>query len=264
MRLLCPGLTPQQQQQQLLLQQQQQQFQQLQQAQQLQLQQQQQLQPPGAPLLPYTHGTPFSPDQIADLRYQIIAFKLISANMAVPPHLQEAIFSSKVVDQVLNAQEPTASVAGRITDIVHKHLSDKITPVAADFNAYSEPFSFLQKDISTTAHASRQQRLLIPSTTPVGLDPYALVMERDSYLRSRVQNRIEELDHHSLEPTPTETAELTGDNLEMDIVEAKPASSKLQIKALIELRSLKLLERQKKVFKGRKVLRLQCPAMKLC
>ncbi|KAG0051732.1 hypothetical protein BGZ83_003350 [Gryganskiella cystojenkinii] len=241
---LALGISPQQQQQQILQLQQQQQYQQKHQQQQMHLQQLQKQQPPGAPPLTSAHGTPFSPDQIHDLRYQIIAFKMISANMAVPAHLQEAITSPKTVDQVLKAQEPTASVSGRITDIARQHLSDKNT-IAKDMNAYSSPFSFIQKDISTTAHATRQQRLLVPSITPSGLDPYTLMQERDSYLRSRVQNRINELDRHNLELKQVdETEEHVGME---DVFAPKPPPSKAQVKSLIELRSLKLLERQKKL-----------------
>lgn len=233
---------PFQQQQQLLQMQQQQQFQQLQQQQQQQLQQLQQQQPPGAPALPPTQGSPFSTDQITDLRFQIIAFKLISANMAVPPHLQEAIFTPKSVDQALNAKGPTATVAGKVVDVARQHLSEQ-TPSASDYNAYTSPFSFLQKTLPSTVHASRQQRLLIPSISPVGIDPYALAQERDNRLKARVKYRIEELD--SLPSNiASEPLDPSGGLLEQEN-RAPPSGPKL--KALIELKALRLLERQKKL-----------------
>ncbi|KAF9414142.1 hypothetical protein BGZ94_000510, partial [Podila epigama] len=179
------GLTPYQQQQQMLQMQQQQQFHQQQQAQQLQLQQLQQQQPPGAMPLPPTQGSPFSPEQVADLRNQIIAFKLISANMVVPPSLQEAVFAPKSVEKALHVTEPTASVAGRVVDVARTHLSEKTTVSASDFNSFTSPFSFLEKSLDASVHASRQQRLLIPSISPVGIDPYALAQERDHRLKAR-------------------------------------------------------------------------------
>ncbi|KAF9351838.1 hypothetical protein BGX26_010223 [Mortierella sp. AD094] len=238
----APGLAPYQQQQHILQMQQQQQFHQIQQAQQQQLHQLQQQQPPGAPALPNTQGSPFTQDQITDLRYQIIAFKLISANMAVPPHLQEAIFTPKSVEQALSAKEPTASVAGRVVDVARHHLSEQ-TPTASDYNAYTSPFSYLQKILPSAAHASRQQRLLIPSISPVGIDPYALAQERDNRLKSRVKYRIEELD--SLPSNiASEALDPSGGLLDQEN-KAPPSGPKL--KALIELKALRLLERQKKL-----------------
>ncbi|KAI7817839.1 SNF2 family N-terminal domain-containing protein [Gamsiella multidivaricata] len=222
--------------------QQQQQFHQLQQAQQQQLHQLQQQQPPGAPALPPTQGSPFSTEQLTDLRYQIIAFKLISANMAVPPHLQEAIFTPKSVEQALSAKEPTASVAGRIVDVARHHLSEQM-PTASDYNAYTSPFSYLQKTLPAAVHASRQQRLLIPSISPVGIDPYALAQERDNRLKTRVKYRIEELD--SLPSNiASEALDPSGGLLDQEN-KAPPSGPKL--KALIELKALRLLERQKKL-----------------
>ncbi|KAF9113981.1 hypothetical protein BGX27_000374 [Mortierella sp. AM989] len=241
-RIPTPGLAPYQQQQQILQMQQQQQFHQIQQAQQQQLHQLQQQQPPGAPALPNTQGSPFTQDQITDLRYQIIAFKLISANMAVPPHLQEAIFTPKSVEQALSAKEPTASVAGRVVDVARHHLSEQ-TPTASDYNAYTSPFSYLQKTLPSAAHASRQQRLLIPSISPVGIDPYALAQERDNRLKSRVKYRIEELDNLPSN-IASDALDPSGGLLHQ---ENKAPSSGPKLKALIELKALRLLERQKKL-----------------
>ncbi|KAF9377695.1 hypothetical protein CPC16_011728, partial [Podila verticillata] len=233
------GLTPYQQQQQMLQMQQQQQFHQLQQQQQLQMQQLQQQQP-GAPP---TQGSPFSQDQVADLRNQIIAFKLISANMALPSSLQEAVFAPKSVEKVLNATEPTASVAGRVVDVARSHLSEKAS--ASDFNSYTSPFSFLEKNLDASVHASRQQRLLIPSISPVGIDPYALAQERDNRLKARVSYRIEELNqlpsNIASEPLDASAGLLDQEN------KAPVPPSGPKLKALIELKALRLLERQKKL-----------------
>ncbi|KAF9985882.1 hypothetical protein BGZ75_002461 [Mortierella antarctica] len=236
------GLPPYQQQQQLLqMQQQQQQFHQLQQAQQQQLHQLQQQQPAGTPALPVTQGSPFSQDQLTDLRYQIIAFKLISANMAVPPHLQEAIFTPKSVEQALSVKEPTASVAGNVVDVARRHVTEQ-APTAADYNAFTSPFSFLQKTLSTTAHASRQQRLLIPSISPVGIDPYALAQERENRLNARIKYRIEELENLPSN-IASEPLDPSGGLLDQ---ENKAPLSGPKMKALIEMKMLRLLPKQKK------------------
>ncbi|KAF9179331.1 hypothetical protein BGZ51_006999 [Haplosporangium sp. Z 767] len=236
------GVPPYQQQQQLLQMQQQQQFHQMQQSQQQQLQQLQQQQPPGAPPVSNIQGLPFSSDQITDLRYQIIAFKLISANMAVPPHLQEAIFTPKSVEQALSTKEPTASVAGRVVDVARQHLSEQ-TPSSSDYNAFTSPFSYLQKTLQSPVHASRQQRLLIPSISPVGIDPYALAQERDNRLKARVKYRMEELDN-----LPSNIAsEALDPSAGLLDQENKIPPSGPKLKALIELKSLRLLERQKRL-----------------
>ncbi|KAG0340107.1 hypothetical protein BG004_006547 [Podila humilis] len=246
------GLTPYQQQQQMLQMQQQQQFHQYQQAQQLQLQQLQQQQPAGAQPLPPTQGSPFSQDQVADLRNQIIAFKLISANMAVPASLQEAVFAPKSVEKVLNSTEPTASVSGRVVDVARNHLAEKATSSAAsDFNSFTSPFSFLEKNLDTAVHASRQQRLLIPSISPVGIDPYALAQERDNRLKARVKYRIEELDqlpsNIASEPLDASGGLLLNADQENKAPPGSTPASGPKLKALIELKALRLLERQKKL-----------------
>ncbi|KAI8356857.1 SNF2 family N-terminal domain-containing protein [Mortierella sp. GBAus27b] len=223
--------------------QQQQQFHQLQQAQQQQLHQLQQQLPPGTPALPPTQGSPFTADQLTDLRYQIIAFKLISANMAVPPHLQEAIFTPKSVEQALATKEPTGSVAGRVVDIARHHLSEQ-NPTASDYNAYTSPFSYLQKTLPAAMHASRQQRLLVPSISPVGIDPYALAQERENRLKARMRYRIEELENI---PSNIASDPLDPSGGLLDQENKAPPSSGPKLKALIELKALRLLERQKKL-----------------
>ncbi|KAG0055639.1 hypothetical protein BGZ83_007939 [Gryganskiella cystojenkinii] len=257
------GLAPFQQQQQLLQMQQQQQFQHLQQQQQIQLQhlqQQHQLhnqqvqhlpQPPQQQQPQLSHGasgnavngvaaqnTPFSAGQVADLRYQIIAFKLISANMAVPPHLQDAIFTPKSVEEALK----TGATAGG--DSVSATAPARSTaPTAADYNGYTSPYSFLPKSVSLGAHTSRHQRLHIPSISPIGIDPYALAQERDHRLKNRIKYRIDELDH-----LPSNIASEPLDPLGGLIeYENKAPVAGPKLKALIELKALRLLERQKKL-----------------
>lgn len=161
--------------------------------------------------------------------------------MAVPPHLQEAIFTPKSVEQALNTKEPTGSVASRVVDIARHHLSEQ-TPTASDFNAYTSPFSYLQKTLPSTMHASRQQRLLIPGISPVGIDPYALAQERDHRLRARMKYRIEELD-----TLPSNIASEALDPSGGLLDQENKAPSGPKLKALIELKALRLLERQKKV-----------------
>lgn len=72
----------------------------------------------------------------------------------------------------------------------------------------------------------------MPSLLPLGLDPLTLMQERESRIRGRVNLRINELETVSLDSLPIET-EAGGENL--------------KLKAIIELKSLRLLEKQKQL-----------------
>jgi ATP-dependent helicase STH1/SNF2 len=207
-----------------------------------------------------TASTPLSPQQLSSLKCQIVAYRLISKNMPVPPHLQQAMFGPGALMNNMSAQEAAATtLPAKLVEGAYAHYnsqpagtgtsvpSDQSTqlntsPSPASYNAYIDPYTYLKKPFSQSA-GSRFQRLLIPSITPVGLDPIDLLIERERRMEARREQRIRELSNMS--------ADLSNDALKMgDASEKENKGSSVaspKIKALLEEKKLRLLPKQKKV-----------------
>ncbi|KAI9499409.1 SNF2 family N-terminal domain-containing protein [Zychaea mexicana] len=209
-----------------------------------------------------------TPNQLTALRYQILAYKLISKNVPLPPHLQQAVLSSlNDPSQQQQLQQDVGALSRSTTGVALTPTADssvpttpaspatvpgantpqpKLTEAPTDptdpqYNAYASPYNLLKKPISSYAHASRQQRLLIPSITPTGMDPHSMITERERRIRTRIQYRIAEL-----EKMPS--------NLSMNLPNtlavgrnAKDNAPSTKLKAVIELKALRLLNRQKRL-----------------
>jgi ATP-dependent helicase STH1/SNF2 len=110
------------------------------------------------------------------------------------------------------SNQPAENLAQKIIDSTFKYD-----------NAIRTPHALYGKAV-TAAELSVQQRILMPSAFPMAIDPKTLQEERERFLRARVDHRIREL------------SEL-GPNLE----------NEEKIQALIELKSLKLLDKQQQM-----------------
>ncbi|WFC93451.1 RSC chromatin remodeling complex ATPase component [Malassezia brasiliensis] len=129
---------------------------------------------------------------------------------------------------------------------------DPASPVYP-YNAYLHPFTLLAKPATKAGDdlASMQQRLLIPSMLPAGIDARLLLEERDRFIQARIQQRIREL-----ESFPSTMAQVPTSDALAHASDA-PLSSQLngdvarghnaKVRALIELKSLHLLERQQQL-----------------
>lgn len=129
------------------------------------------------------------------------------------------------------------------------------------YNAFLHPFTHL-KFVATPpeAHATRLQRLIVPSIMPLGLDPHQLINERRRFVEARIQQRIRELEAMSstigdggLEPVIDDESKenvvkpehgASHKVLNLDYVHP-PATAHGKLRAVIELRSLRVLEKQR-------------------
>ncbi|KAI7865257.1 SNF2 family N-terminal domain-containing protein [Spinellus fusiger] len=222
------------------------------QAQQLQ-QLQQQSQSPSMDLsgsipVPGPHSV-FTQSQLAALKYQILAYKHISKNLPLPPSLQQAVLSPASIDNVpkeLTALQRSQDISIQASPVILESpaLSStlKSAPSPAkklEYNAYASPYNLLKKPIPSYAHASRQQRLLIPSITPVGMDGQLLVEERELTVKKRIQYQIDFLEN-KLGPVQKRIETLTRE------IQSSRAQ-RPNLKAMIELKALKLAEKQRKL-----------------
>lgn len=238
----------------------------------------------------------FTQAQLGALKYQILAYKLISKNMPLPHHIQQAVLqpfpttddssattplNTSVVGAGVGGERATDSAtsitgaaavsngiaspagAGSTATTSSKQPSVTASPQqtlqqvvpqttpsssaqvplpgqpAPEYNAYASPYNMLKKPITSYAHASRQHRQLIPSITPVGVDSQKLSEERERRINEHIQDRIHELE------------KLSGSMIEklkeQDINVNKSSASSTPLRSLIELKSLKLLDKQRKV-----------------
>ena len=148
-------------------------------------------------------------------------------------------------------------------DDVSKAVAQDVDPDAPlhPYNAYVHPFTHLKVvGTSPEAYATRLQRLLVPSIMPLGLDPHQLLNERRRFVEARIQQRIRELEAMSstigdggFEPTIDDESKENVVKLEngasnkainLDYVHP-PSTAHGKLRAVIELRSLRVLDRQR-------------------
>ena len=141
-------------------------------------------------------------------------------------------------------------------------FEDNVNSGIYPYNAFRHPFTHLKRpaDADPKLFASRLQRLLIPTLMPLGLDAHQVLNERDRYVEARMQQRIRELealpstigDGGLVEDNPFEN-ELSIENKENAIPAEQtlrsliipPPTAHGKLRAAIELKSLRLLDKQR-------------------
>ncbi|KAL4069226.1 SNF2 family N-terminal domain-containing protein, partial [Scleroderma citrinum] len=150
--------------------------------------------------------------------------------------------------------EDTSSVSNSnvtLTDIPEKDKNLGVYP----YNAFRMPFTHLTRpaDTDPSLFATRLQKLLIPSIMPPGLDVHQIVNERDRFIEARVAQRIRELENLPATISDGGFDSVADDILgidsakesEQDDVKYPAPTAHGKLRALIELKSLRLLEKQR-------------------
>ena len=221
----------------------------------------------------------FSSAQLAALKTQIIAFKMLARNVALPAQLKAALLDpNSAIDEIkeqLEVQVEDLGIDGKVVEAgVNSHLAaEKMkkseavpaperAPSPVDdpsssiypYNAYRHPFTYLSKPSlgAEDLTATKQQRLLVPSLMPAGIDAHLLLQERDRFINVRIQQRIRELEDlpSTMSQKPTLSSALKGKDVEKEYDPVEQASvgqgrDNAKVKALIELKSLQLLSKQR-------------------
>lgn len=151
-----------------------------------------------------------------------MAYKLLSKDTPLPLNLQQAVLAPFNGLSVESPTTPTIKQQNKKPTKPQSPLRSipqtKI-PTRPPYNAYVVPSQLLPKPITSYVHASRQQRLLVPSLTPAGLDTHHIISQREERIVSRMQHRI-----HSYQPNDENS-----------------------MKKIIQIKALKLREKQQKV-----------------
>ncbi|KAI8802971.1 SNF2-family ATP dependent chromatin remodeling factor snf21 [Cladochytrium replicatum] len=169
-------------------------------------------------------------DQYKVLNAQLKAFTSLSHNQPIKRPLRQMIYSS--------TEKPSTS-----DDLAISQVRDKIVEGVLfqqdnqPFNRFvvsksvSDPYSLLVP--GPNEPISSRQRLVIPSIMPIGVDPATLLHERERRVRARIANRITEL-----EKLPSTLSDEPLDLL---------GGTSLKLRALIELKSLRLIQKQRQI-----------------
>lgn len=143
-------------------------------------------------------------------------------------------------------------------------LEDDTKSGVYPYNAFRLPFTHFTRpaDVDPTMFATRLQRLLVPSLMPPGLDVHQIVNERDRFIEARIAQRIRELEGMDAMMGDGGFDSLADDILglttDKQVIDAPNATGDLQcvpthpapnahgkLRAMIELKSLRVLERQR-------------------
>jgi ATP-dependent helicase STH1/SNF2 len=186
-----------------------------------------------------------------------LAFKKISKNLPIPENVVHTVIgtlkhSSQTPEQthqalpqqaspvqppqITHTPQETLNAAARIVESQPTKQASPAPPAASDEPPLLSPHQFFRRKITLADHARRDQRPLIPAIFPTGIDMEAL---RDCHQRAkenRITARIQELE--SLD------ANLI-DFPEDGHVRKDSYSQKTKLRAMIELKALKLLDKQK-------------------
>ncbi|KAK9675108.1 ATP-dependent DNA helicase Snf21, partial [Basidiobolus ranarum] len=218
-----------------------------------------------------SQGTPpnqspvFTQEQLTALKYQIYAYKLLSKNLPLPEHLQRTLFSHLPTEEestpIIATNEPEStqrpspilSTEGSLSSpaLIRKPVPDQKSIKSKSTGHFVSPYSYVREPITSYAHASRQQKVIIPTITPNGVDPCQIIEHHQNQIQSRIKSRIEELEKMSVSLF-SESCNLANDGISDEAFKAPDLPCKVD--TLIELKGLKMLERQKKlreeIYKG--------------
>ncbi|KAH9454547.1 hypothetical protein MJO29_007489 [Puccinia striiformis f. sp. tritici] len=117
----------------------------------------------------------------------------------------------------------------------------------SNFNSFIDPLTVLQTTISINEPNPsyvQPRNWNLPSLLPTGLDPYTLKHQRDELIKTRIKWRLNELesltanlpDHAAINPEAEDSSSSSASTTDL---------ANQKIRALIEIKSLRLLQKQK-------------------
>ncbi|OAD08780.1 hypothetical protein MUCCIDRAFT_136222, partial [Mucor lusitanicus CBS 277.49] len=140
----------------------------------------------------------FLPHQLNALKNQIIAYKLLIKNAPLPPRLQQAVLAPSNSLLAQSSPPMTPIVTPKVIhQQPHQERPQSVpptppTPQHQEFDAYLPPTALLANPITSYAHASRHQRILIPSLLPAGIDPQAIRSDREKRMLARMTHQYQQ------------------------------------------------------------------------
>ncbi|OLY82644.1 Chromatin structure-remodeling complex subunit snf21 [Smittium mucronatum] len=173
------------------------------------------------------NGEKLKDNQLAVLRQQIIAYRALSNNAPLTPQLRKLLYLSSMSDEEKKKFDPSYNKSDSVGFEVVKSFSKDLEKPKESSRLHSilYPEQILLKKQKDPALAGRLQRLLVPSITPSGLDLKSMVSENEKRKLYLFEARKLALERQ----------------LESDLKDED------RLKKLVEIKSLNLLEKQKKL-----------------
>lgn len=177
----------------------------------------------------------FTPEQLATLRNQILAFKMLSKNLAIPPRVQQQLFANKKALSGASSEGPDSTLDGTQSREGGVKPAEPASTTKSMYESFQSPHEALANAISYSAHSFRKSRPRIPSIMPVGIDVEKIKEDREIVLYNRITARKAEL------------ASLPADIAAWDAREGELQTDghSLKLRALIEHKMLNLLPKQR-------------------
>ncbi|RDW60111.1 putative chromatin structure-remodeling complex subunit snf21 [Coleophoma crateriformis] len=184
-------------------------------------------------------GGYFTPEQLGTLKHQIHAFKCLSKNLGIPAHIQQQLFAAKrstsIPDQAIAGAPPATTAAQQTPNSTDVKPSEAVwVPKTHEYSGFKSPYGGLKKKISYADHRTREERPLVPSIMPSGVDIEKLRYDREIIIHNRMQARLAEL------------KALPANMAHWDMSSGEPVlDESLRKKAIIEMKLIGLYGKQK-------------------
>ncbi|MCJ1476820.1 hypothetical protein MMC13_005489 [Lambiella insularis] len=185
----------------------------------------------------------FTNEQMLVLRNQILAFKHLSKNMAIPVGVKQILFPTKseppnTISQSIATMNQALDSAVQSSSVTE--TSSSFPPRKQNtFKTYQDPYALAQfrPTISYAAHSYRNGGYLIPSLMPTGVDVDRVREDREKIVYNRMLSRIQEL--KALDPNI--------ESWDSSKSEVFTVDHSRKLKAVIEYKMLNLKEKQRQL-----------------
>ncbi|KAK2630199.1 hypothetical protein QTJ16_001019 [Diplocarpon rosae] len=184
-------------------------------------------------------GGYFSPEQLGLLKQQIFAFKCLSKNQGIPQTVQQQLFASQK-KPFLPVEPLESSIISKVDDPqtnsngVEAAAGPREIPKVHEYLGFDDPRTRLMEKVGYSSHKYRENRPIIPSILPSGVNVEKVRRDREIVIHNRMLARLAELKNL---PGNLAHLETRGDELTID--------ETIKRKALIEMKMLGLLQKQR-------------------
>lgn len=177
-----------------------------------------------------------------NLQYQMLAYNLLSQNLnqkndadvPIEPSTEEPpkTMAERLVEAIYQQSIEFISLKNNNAFLTQKQTGDQLTAL-----------ELLSGQPRSHAHASRQQRLLLPDIAPKGLSPYTILQEREKRIEQRAQAKLRELEANMDKDMRQPLGYLLNEYYDETVKTASPE----RLESIVQLRSLQLRKKQTKV-----------------
>lgn len=141
--------------------------------------------------MPAKNNGGLSTEQMRTLQSQIMAFKMLTKNTAIPPQLQQQLFKSQQSKQPPTIAQAVAEASKVLEDAPPtKHQANGKQPEPRhSYDKFIDPHGYIKPTISYANHTVRSNRFQITGLMPIGLDVDQFRRDRELSISNRLMSR---------------------------------------------------------------------------